>query len=378
MQLISTSTRPPEASYGQTHLQRLSHRMSQTPFLIRLRHWEYWPFNVVYFPIFLYYFWLSFKARSFFFFSASNPGIETGGMLGESKISILDKIAGEFKPTTLFVPLSTSLDTVVAQVQALGLEFPLIAKPDVGERGRGVQKIESREALAQYLQKSPLDFLIQEYVDAPLELGVFYYRHPKEAHGIVSSIVKKEFLTLRGNGTDTVESLIMQNGRAILQLSTLTERYGHLFHQIPAAGETIELGNIGNHCLGTKFLDANHLITPELTKVFDDISHSIPGFYFGRYDLRCRSVEDLYAGRNIRIMELNGAGAEPGHIYQPGFSLWEAYRVLFHHWRVMYDISRENHCQGVPYMTLREAAEVWRRFRQTKLNVLKSVWQMIH
>lgn len=366
MQSISTSTRPPEAGYGQTHLQRLSRRLSQTPFLIRLRHWEYWPFNVVYFPIFLYYFWLSFKARSFFFFSASNPGIETGGMLGESKISILDQIAGEFKPTTLFVPLSTSLDTVVAQVQALGLEFPLIAKPDVGERGRGVQKIESREALAQYLQKSPLDFLIQEYVDASLELGVFYYRHPQEAHGIVSSIVKKEFLTLRGNGLDTVESLIMQNGRAILQLSTLTERYGHLFHQIPAAGEAIELGNIGNHCLGTKFLDANYLITPELTKVFDNISHTIPGFYFGRYDLRCRSVEDLNAGRNIRIMELNGAGAEPGHIYQPGFSLWEAYGVLFHHWRVMYDISRENHRRGVPYMTLQEASKVWKRIQGLK------------
>jgi hypothetical protein len=340
--------------------------MSQIPFLIRLRHWEYWPFNVVYFPIFFYYFWLSLKARSFFFFSASNPGIETGGMLGESKISILNQIADDFKPKTVFVPLSAPLDAVVTQLQEQGLDFPLIAKPDVGERGRGVQKIESREALRRYLESSPLDFLIQEYVDAPLELGVFYYRYPHEAHGIVSSIVKKEFLTLRGNGVDSVENLIMQNGRAILQRSILTQRFSPIFHQIPAAGEVIELGNIGNHCLGTKFLDANSLITPELTKVFDDISHSIPGFYFGRYDLRCRSLEDLYAGRNIRIMELNGAGAEPAHIYQPGSSLWEGYRVLFHHWRVMYGISRENHRRGVPYMTLREARSVWRRIQRNK------------
>ncbi len=321
---------------------------------------------MVYFPIFVYHVWLSMKARSFFFFSASNPGIETGGVLGESKMSILDQIADEFKPKTIFVPAAASLDTVLAQLRARGMDFPLIAKPDVGERGRGVQKIESLEVLQEYLNKSPLDFLIQDYVDAPLELGVFYYRHPSAPTGTVSSIVKKEFLTLRGNGVDCIENLIMQNERAILQLPALTERYGTRFHEIPAVGETMQLVSIGNHCLGTKFLDANHLITPELTTLFDTISQSIPGFYFGRYDLRCRSVEDLYAGQHIRIMELNGAGAEPAHIYQPGFSLLEAYRVLFHHWRVMYDISRENHRRGIAYMTFREAKGVWKRVQKLK------------
>jgi hypothetical protein len=312
-----------KAGIRETLLSRLPRYTLKTPFWIRLRHGEFWPFEVVYFPIFIYYFWLSIKARSFFFFSASNPSIETGGMLGESKINILDRIAEEFKPKTVFVPPSTSLDGTLSLLEVRGISFPFIAKPDVGERGRGVEKIESHETLQAHIQKNPVDFLIQEYVDESLELGVFYYRYPAQPKGVVSSIVKKEFLTLRGNGVDCIENLIMQNERAILQLPTLTVKYGHLFHQIPGAGETIELVNIGNHCLGTKFLDANHLITNELTQLFDSISQSIPGFYFGRYDLRCRSVEDLYEGRNIRIMELNGAGAEPGHIYQPGFSLWK-------------------------------------------------------
>jgi len=56
--------------------------------LTKITHWEYWPFELVYFPVVLYYFWLSIRARSFFFFSASNPSIETGGMLGESKFGI--------------------------------------------------------------------------------------------------------------------------------------------------------------------------------------------------------------------------------------------------------------------------------------------------
>ena len=334
-----------------------------SPFFIRLRHWEYWPFEVVYTPVFFYHLWLSLKARSLFFFSASNPFIETGGLLGESKIDILDHISDEFKPKTLFIPASAGIDLVRKKLADSGLVYPVIAKPNVGERGWRVEKITNETELTTYLQSNPVNFLIQKYVDEPLELGVFYYRMPGQEQGVVSSIVQKEFLTIRGNGRNCVEELIGQNERAVLQLPALREKYGHIFHDIPAPGETITLVPIGNHSRGTKFLDANHLITPELTRIFDRISQSIDGFYFGRYDLRCRSVADLYAGKHINIMELNGAGAEPAHIYQPGFSIREAYRVLFHHWRVLYDISRENHRRGVPYMTLREAVRIWKRSR---------------
>ena len=45
---------------------------------IRLTSWEYWPFGIVQAPIFIYWLWLSIKARTPFFFSASNPGIQIG------------------------------------------------------------------------------------------------------------------------------------------------------------------------------------------------------------------------------------------------------------------------------------------------------------
>ncbi|WP_332367649.1 hypothetical protein [Spirosoma telluris] len=334
------------ARFREMLLQYLPQIRLDSPFFICLRHWEYWPFEVVYLPIVFYYIWLSIKARSLFFFSASNPFIETGGLLGESKAGILDRISEEFKPITLFVPAFSPIQSVVNQLHDRGLTYPLIAKPDVGERGWRVEKIESQGDLINYLQSNSVDFLIQEYVDEPLELGVFYYRMPGQKQGIVSSIVQKEFLSIRGNGRDCIEKLISQNERAILQLSALTAKYGNRFHEILPIGETLTLVSIGNHCKGTKFLNANYLITPELTRVFDRISQSIDGFYFGRYDLRCRSVADLNAGKHIHILELNGAGAEPAHIYQPGFSIREAYRVLFHHWRVLYDISLENHRRG--------------------------------
>ncbi len=369
MQPLSSSMSA-QATHSESSRPRLFDTFLKKPFMIRLRHWEYWPFSVVYLPVFIYHLYLSVRARSLFFFSAANPSIETGGLLGESKADILDKIAPEFVPKTLFFLAHTQHDIVFDQIDKAGLTYPIMAKPNVGERGWQVEKIEHQEGLVNYIQHSPGDFLIQEYVSEPLELGVFYYRMPgprsvgprsvSQARGVVSSVVAKEFLSVRGNGRDTIEELIWQNERAILQLPALRAKHGSMFQTVLLPGETVELVAIGNHCKGTKFLDATNLITPELTAVFDHISQSIDGFYFGRYDLRCRSVADLYAGRHIRILELNGAGAEPAHIYQPGFSIWEAWRVLLHHWRILFDISRENHRRGVPYMTLRE----WRRVRQ--------------
>jgi hypothetical protein len=334
-----------------------------SPFLIRLRSWEYWPFAVVYAPVFVYWLWLSVRARSLFFFSAANPSIESGGLLGESKADILDKIDDEFKPKTLFVPKSLPANALLARLTEADFYYPIIAKPNAGERGWRVEKIARADELIAYLESSPVDFLVQEYVDEPLELGVFYYRMPGRQRGVISSVVQKEFLSVTGNGRDCLETLILSNDRARLQWEVLKMKYASDLERVPEPGETLTLVSIGNHCRGTKFLNANHLITPELTRLFDRIGQPITGFYFGRYDLRCRSEADLYAGRHLKIMELNGAGAEPAHIYQPGFSLWEGWRVLLHHWQILYAISRENHRRGVAYMTFGEARAIYRRVK---------------
>src|SRR6185295_3698276 len=139
-----------------------------------------------------------------------------------------------------------------------------------------------------------------------------------------------------------------------LQWETLRVVYANRLTDVVPVDDRIELVSIGNHCLGTKFLNANSLITEKLSESFDIISKQIDGFYFGRFDLRTSSVEDLENGK-VMIMELNGCGAEPAHIYQPGFSLVEAMKVLFRHWHDIYRISIENHKLGVPYISFKEA-----------------------
>ena len=335
-------------------------RIYRSDFSIKLRHWEYWPFGILQAPFFFYWFWLSLKARSLFFFSASNPSIFTGGMLGESKKAALDLVPNLYKPNTILISTPTTVEEVLDAMQRANLTLPVIFKPDVGERGWLVRKIKTEAEIAEYLAVVPTHFLIQEFLDLPLEFGVFYARKPSEANGKVISITSKEMLTVVGNGVDTLSQLVYQNDRAKLQQERLAKMFEPRWQQIIPKAETVLLNTIGNHCLGTKFLNGNKYITRTLDASFDKLSKQVSGFYFGRYDLRCGSLDDLENG-NVKIMELNGCGAEPAHIYQPGFSLWQAMVVLYQHWKLMYEISIENHELGVPYLSLAEAKETYTR-----------------
>jgi hypothetical protein len=127
-------------------------------------------------------------------------------------------------------------------------------------------------------------------------------------------------------------------------------------------GEKVELVSIGNHAVGTTFLDANHLINDRLHDTFNHISNSIKGFYFGRFDLKCSSLDDLYTG-NVKILELNGCGAEPAHIYDPDFPFWKAVYVLLMHWNVIYKIAQANKKQGAAYMSFKQAVNYYRKFK---------------
>ena len=337
-------------------------RIFNINFFIKIRSWEYWPFGIIQAPLFLYWLWLSLKARSLVYFSASNPGILMGGMFGESKFEVMENVPIPYKPKTFLVKLPTTQEDVLNLITENDLHFPVIFKPDLGERGWMVKKIRSAQDISNYLKAIKIDFLLQELVDLPLEFGVFYVRYPSEGEGKVTSIVGKEMLSVTGDGTRSLQQLILEKERAKLQWGSLRLTYQDRLHSIIPAGEKIELVSVGNHCLGTKFLNANHLITKKLSTSFDMISKQIPGFFFGRYDLRVASQEDLENGK-VMVMELNGCGAEPAHIYQPGFSLWVALKVLIRHWQDIYRISVENHQRGVTYISFREARAIYKTFK---------------
>jgi hypothetical protein len=340
----------------------IAEKLARSNFFIKLKSWEYWPFGILQFPVMVYFAWLSLRARSFIFFSASNPGIPMGGMFGESKYDVLKKVPSQYVPKAALILMPSKKDEVLAVIKKHNLRYPLIFKPDLGERGFMVERISGEDDIEGYLKKMKFDFIIQELVDLPLEYGIFYTRFPNKERGVVTSIVMKEMLSVEGDGRSTLQELIQNKDRAKLQWERLKHVYRHRLNEVLDPGQTVELVSIGNHCLGTKFLDGSHLINSRLSETFDNISKQIEGFYFGRFDLRCACVDDLYSG-NVKIMELNGCGAEPAHIYHPGYPITRALSVLFEHWKNIFIISRENARRGIPYTTLKQAYVYYRRFK---------------
>lgn len=324
----------------------------------KLFHWEYWNTNVVYFPIFFYWLYLSIKARSLGFFNASNPKIKNGGFALESKKEIYSLLPQKYYPKSLYFNENQSIETIIEAIEEAGIAFPFIIKPDTGLQGLRVEKINSWEDLKAYLSKTDYDFLIQECIAYPYEIGLFYCKMPNETKGKITGIVFKEFLKVVGNGKSTIEELVKKNPRFALQLKTLNRKYGNFLQKILSDGESYTLVPFGNHARGCKFIDVSHWANEKLNETFNAVCSEIPEFYFGRLDIMFQSREDLEQGKNFSIIELNGAGSEPTHIYDPKHSLFFAWKEIIKHYRILFRISTLNHKKGIPYLNLNECFQL--------------------
>jgi hypothetical protein len=336
--------------------------LNQKKWFIRLVNKEYWSANIYATPIVFYGIYLAARARSPLFFTAANPAIPTGGMVGESKADISSWIPPQYRPKNAGIQVGDSMACIKSNIEKADMQFPLILKPVVGCRGLMVEKVNTLAEAYQHILRFPTDFLIEEYIDYPVEAAVLYWKNPETGKSGIQSVACKAFLRVIGDGKETVQNLLMQNSRGILQIERLQKEKPELLKYVPQSSENVLVEPIGNHCRGTQFLDYNDLITPEMVAAFDKIQADLPGCYVFRLDLKTPSVSDLQAGRNIKILEINGVGSDPAHIFDPNtpfFEIWAAYIRL---WKKIFEVSTALHRLGVPYMKLKE----YKRFVKTQ------------
>ncbi|HRB54382.1 MAG TPA: hypothetical protein PLD87_11960 [Bacteroidia bacterium] len=315
--------------------------------LAKIIYYEYWPVNRFYFPFAFYWLFLSLRARSITYYTAVNPAIEHSGFWGNSKSDILKIIPSDYLPASLFFSANDSTENILSSMHEAGLQFPVICKPDKGERGYKVEKINSAEELKTYVHKADDRFIVQEFVTWPIELGILYYRLPDGTKSEITSVTRKAFLSVTGDGISTIDELMNQSLRARFQLISTRKKFDKKMNHILPAGETFLIEPIGNHCRGTEFINVNDLINPQLIAVFDNIAAQIPGFYYGRFDLKVKSLDDLYVGKNIKIMELNGVTSEPAHIYGNNMNLLKAAQSVILHSNIIFKIAMQNKKRGV-------------------------------
>lgn len=311
------------------------------------------------------YGWFALRARHVFFFSNVNPTIPLGGAVGESKHQILQLIPAHIKPKTVLAPAGVPVGRIAEMLEQAGMRFPVIAKPDVGERGFLVQKFAHAGDLCRYLDHFRVAFLIQEFLTLPIEMTVLFHRYPDSSRFEITSVCIKEFLSVTGDGISTVRRLMARTSRASFQLDRFERDFPELLERVPGLGERVLLEPIGNHARGTKFLNGNHLIDSELKSVFRQVCGQIDGVMYGRFDLKCASVAALRRGE-FQVMELNGVFGEPAHVYDPAYGMWRAYRDFYRHWQILFTLHRAQLRAGIRPTPIRAGWQIIRQYLRYK------------
>ncbi len=329
---------------------------------------EFWPGWLFYAPVVLQWIWLGLRYGDMSLPTAANPTIETGGLCGESKSAILDMAGPDAQAWIApYVTVRAGMDDAVGAAQASGFGWPMVVKPDIGCNGTGVLLAADAYALAAAVAAFPSGtrLLLQRYVAHPGEAGLFYIRHPHEASGRITSVTLKRQPVVVGDGRSSLEALVRADPRAGLVPQLYLPRLAGRLADIPAAGEAVPLVFAGNHCKGSVFVDGADRITPALTRQVDQIARAIPGFHFGRIDVRYASEAALRLGQGFTIIEVNGVGSEATHIWDARCTLRDAYASQFTHYRAAWEIGRANRAAGHRPSGLRALYRAWRN--QTRL-----------
>ena len=354
------------------YMPTLKHKFSGMPSLDGLKKVvstaERIPNSILYIPIGLRWFFLAIRYHSLTLPTVSNPMIETGGFMGESKGDVMNQVGTEQREWVAeFVTLhrdgmdaETDVQRAVSLMNEKGLSFPIVAKPDIGWNGYGVRLVEDNVHLLKYITDFPSGekILLQRPVHHDGEAGVFYVRMPGEETGRIYSITLRYFPFVIGNGTSTLRELIQNDPRTKLRADFyLGEKSNHLgfgkedLEHIPNEGELIRLAFIGSLRVGGLYRDASHLATPELTQRFDAIARSMPEFYYGRFDIRFESTDLLKEGKGFNIIEINGAGAEAIQAWDPDVPLFKLYSEFFKAQSLLFKVAALNRKRGYKPMS---------------------------
>ncbi len=318
-------------------------------------------------PMVAQWMWLGIRYRSFTLPSSANPGITSGGMVGDSKLEYfasMGNIALAATAEHIGVENRPGLDAdaVIDRMRTAGLQFPIVAKPDIGWCGYGVRLLESRDELADYLRRFPDDetFLLQRYLSEPGEAGLFYVREPDAAAGRLIGILLRDYPAITGNGVATVAELIAADARLRRATANAMQECRYNPAHVPAPGETVRLSTVASTRVGGCYRDGTMYATPALTARTDAIAKDMGVFLVGRFDVRYRTIESLQRGE-FTIMEVNGAGSEAVHAWDPKYSIRDVYRIVFAKQRLLFRIADANRKRGHRPIGLRTLARLYLR-----------------
>ena len=296
-----------------------------------------------YLPLFFYFIYKGIQKGHFFYFTNVNRKFDAyGGLFFDSKTAVDHCIPERFRPKSVLLLPDGDFKTQDFAVW----EFPIIAKPDQGERGRAVLKLSNIFDLNAYLSQTKEPVIIQEYIDYQLEYGVFIAYIPQTGLYKIISLTLKKYFTVVGDGHLTLNELILNTERGVVFYKEIIELTDLRMDDIPSHGEIIRLHTIGNHCKGTEFIDHSQYISDKMQLKFNELLTEIAVFEYGRFDIKVQLREDLETFKNFKIIEFNGLAAEPIHIYDERTGYFKSLTTFAHHWSFLNKISEYQEIAG--------------------------------
>lgn len=304
-------------------------------------------------PLTCQWLWLSLRHGSCTLPSVVNPAITAGGLVGEGKLEYFQTmgpvaLAATASHCALPPALRESMPAVRQAMARADIDFPLIAKPDLGMCGYGVRLIADEQALGRYFDGFPTREMVvlQQYLPWDGEAGIFYARHPHQRQGRILGLALRHYPSVTGDGVMTIAQLMAADPRAQRLLGRVDHEFSKDTHAVPALGQVVRLATVGSTRVGGLYRDGARWITPALTAAVDNIAQDMTGFYAGRFDVRFASLPELGQGRAFKTMEVNGAGSEAIQAWDPDMPLLRAFRTIFAKQAVLFSIGAANRRRG--------------------------------
>lgn len=332
---------------------------------------EFWPAWVMYLPVVIQWVFLALRYRSLSLPLIANPSIPLSGMVGVPKSAVFEQ-AGSLARSWILpwfdyeVTEESAADQISRVMRLLaeaGLALPLVAKPNLGCRGAGVKLLQSETDLLDYLISFPIagSIQFQKLADWEPEAGVFYVRHPDQQAGTITSLTLKYMPYVIGDGKATLGELIGRDPRAGKLQHLYRERHAQNWDKVIEADQPFRLVFAASHSRGAIFRDGNSYVTDKLSKTLDTIFSDIPGFHYGRLDIKFRNLDSFMNGEEFAIVEINGASSESIHIWDRNTGFCEAVGTLLQQYQTLFTLGHANRQLGYLPPGLRALWHAWRR-----------------
>jgi hypothetical protein len=343
-----------------------------------LWNWRYWPMELLYLPLTLYILCVeSLRTGHLFYFASANPLVPLGGFAADSKYAIIKRIPQRFRPQTLFIDRKVPYSEELSERILRAFEFPVIAKPDIGEGGFLVRKLNNIREWQAYHEQHDMAYLIQEFIDLPIELSISV----NDASGKleITGITEKRLVTLIGDGHSTIATLLKKRKSSHYCRKNILHLIGNKASEILPEGAVVQPVSIGNWNYGTEYFHRPEWNTEELQNLIASINETTGLFHYARYDLKCSDhdrtsmtmIPNGLKDGQFKILEINGVKGEAIHLYDPANSIIGAYREIFRHWKYIRRISQRNAGDGIKETRLREGIALLRKHRSIQKASLK-------